>query len=144
VVLKRMGAAAIIFDEAGRVLLVKHTYGELNWELPGGGSEGNESMSGTAVRETWEETGLRVEVERLIGIYYLPSLDAHGLTFLCRNVEPQQAPTPSSAEISECRYWPVDALPRPMSDWTQMRINHGVEGVTRSTVDLVGPPKWMY
>src|SRR5688500_810850 len=36
---KKLGAAAVILDTLGRVLLVKHTYGPLNWELPGGGAE---------------------------------------------------------------------------------------------------------
>lgn len=40
---KRIGAAAVIVDDGGRVLLVKHSYGRLNWELPGGGAEVNES-----------------------------------------------------------------------------------------------------
>lgn len=35
--MKNVGAAAFIVDGEGRVLLVKHTYGRLNWELPGGG-----------------------------------------------------------------------------------------------------------
>ena len=59
-------------------------------------------MSDTAVRETWEETGLRVEPDRLIGIYDARSIDAHGLTLLCRIVDPEQAPRPSSPEISHC------------------------------------------
>ncbi len=33
--MKSVGAAAFIFDKEGRVLMVKHTYGPLNWELPG-------------------------------------------------------------------------------------------------------------
>ena len=31
---KNLGAAAAIFDEHGRVLLVKQSYGRMNWELP--------------------------------------------------------------------------------------------------------------
>ncbi|MEA2673920.1 MAG: hypothetical protein QOI92_1112, partial [Chloroflexota bacterium] len=31
-----VGAACAIFDDQGRVLLVHHTYGRLNWEIPGG------------------------------------------------------------------------------------------------------------
>jgi hypothetical protein len=59
-------------------------------------------------------------------------------------LDPDAVPTPSSEEISECAYWPVDALPRPMSDWTETRIRHGVEGVTRPTVDRGPIPTMMY
>src|SRR6266550_908332 len=31
-----IGAASVISDATGRVLLVHHTYGERNWEIPGG------------------------------------------------------------------------------------------------------------
>jgi len=31
---KKLEAAAVILDTQGRVLLVKHTYRPLNWELP--------------------------------------------------------------------------------------------------------------
>jgi len=63
-----MGAAAVILDGRGYVLLVKHSYGHLNWEIPGGGAEPDESVADTAVRETHEETGLHVAVERLTGV----------------------------------------------------------------------------
>ena len=34
-------------------------------------------------------------------------------------------------------------LPRPMSDWTELRISHGVDGVTLATVIPVGPRRWL-
>jgi 8-oxo-dGTP pyrophosphatase MutT (NUDIX family) len=61
-------AAAIIFDEHDRLLLVHHSETGA-WLLPGGMIEPDEHPSDTIVREIWEETGLLVEPTRLIGIY---------------------------------------------------------------------------
>ncbi len=77
---KRIGASAIlkvscvavIFDEAReRILLTKREDND-QWCLPGGGMDAGESAAETCIREVWEETGLRVKVERLVGIYTSP------------------------------------------------------------------------
>ncbi|MEL6521672.1 MAG: NUDIX hydrolase [Pseudomonadota bacterium] len=36
------------------------------WDFPGGGREGQETPEETVLRETWEETGLRLPTNRLI------------------------------------------------------------------------------
>jgi 8-oxo-dGTP pyrophosphatase MutT (NUDIX family) len=36
---KGIAAAGVILNSHGHVLLVKHSYGPLNWELPGGAAE---------------------------------------------------------------------------------------------------------
>lgn len=117
-----MGAAAVIVDAAGRVLLVRHTYGRLNWEIPGGASEPGESVIETAIREVREEAGVDAIPERLTGLYYEPERDAHHFVFRC-HIAPNARPAPSSEEISECEFWPRDALPRPISDFTIRRLN---------------------
>lgn len=63
-----LGAAVVIRDDAKRVLLVRHSYGRLNWEVPGGGSEPGESAAQTAVREAQEELGVHVTLGRLVGV----------------------------------------------------------------------------
>src|SRR5213593_4202130 len=60
--MRKIGAAAVILDVDGGVLLVKQTYGRLNWELPGGAAEAGESPDDTVLREVQEETGLAVAV----------------------------------------------------------------------------------
>jgi len=57
---KGIVAAAVIVDADWRVLLVKHSYGRLNWEVPGGAAEPDETPMDTALREVLEETGLTV------------------------------------------------------------------------------------
>ncbi|MGX9349565.1 NUDIX domain-containing protein, partial [Microbacterium sp. KNMS] len=44
------------------------------WCLPGGRLDPGESAAETCVREVLEETGLRVEVVRLVGLYSNPHL----------------------------------------------------------------------
>jgi len=50
----------------GKVLLVQHrwTDGSLFWFIPGGGIKAGESIEEAAVREVWEEAGVRVQVMR--------------------------------------------------------------------------------
>ena len=69
---RRAAAAAVVFDEAGRILLHRRTDNG-NWGLPGGALEIGESADQCVVREVKEETGFDVEVVRLIGIYSDPS-----------------------------------------------------------------------
>ena len=77
-----LGAATVIVDDRHRVLLVKHSYGERNWELPGGGGEARESVEETARREAREEVGLELGEVRLTGVYWEPSVDMHHFVFL--------------------------------------------------------------
>lgn len=141
---KPLGSAAVILDQVGRVLLVKHTYGKLNWDLPGGAAEPNESVAGTAIREVREETGLHVVVDRMVGcVYYDQRFDMHHFVFVCRPVDHQAVPHASSPEISDWGYWPVDALPRPISDFTIQRIRDAVGTESQPRVVEVGPRVWV-
>jgi 8-oxo-dGTP pyrophosphatase MutT (NUDIX family) len=67
----RLGCSAVIFDERKRALLTRRADNGL-WCLPGGKMESGESAAEACEREVWEETGLRVRVKRLIGVYSNP------------------------------------------------------------------------
>ncbi len=69
----RPGAGAAIFNEQGDILLEKRSDFGL-WGLPGGSVDVGESVQRCIVREVLEETGLVVEVRRLIGIYSDPAM----------------------------------------------------------------------
>jgi len=139
---RRIGAAAAVFREDREVLLVQHTYGPLNWELPGGASEPGESVLETALRELQEETGLTAAAERLTGIYHESEHDAHHFVFLCR-LDGSSEPEPSSAEISECAYWSLDSLPRPISDFTVRRIEDALREESQPLPIAIPPRTWL-
>jgi ADP-ribose pyrophosphatase YjhB (NUDIX family) len=67
----RPSTNAVVFDEHGAILLQKRADNGL-WGLPGGGVEIGESVVQGTAREVLEETGLHVEVGRLIGVYSDP------------------------------------------------------------------------
>jgi 8-oxo-dGTP pyrophosphatase MutT (NUDIX family) len=69
----RPGVSAVIVDERGRVLLQQRTDNG-RWGLPGGAVEFGESVVEALRREVMEETGLTVEVGRLIGVYSHPDV----------------------------------------------------------------------
>ena len=140
---KGIGAAAFILDDEGRVLLVKHTYGHLNWELPGGGAEEHESPVETALREVREETGLLVAARHTTGYYYAPDNDSLHFVFWCERVDASAVPISDQAEISECRFWPPDALPRPISDWTILRIQDALSGSNFVLPTTIGERVWL-
>ena len=62
-----VGVGAIVFDDAGRVLLVERGKppGAGLWSIPGGRLEPRETLAQAVAREVREETGLIVEVGTL-------------------------------------------------------------------------------
>ncbi|MEM8618939.1 MAG: NUDIX domain-containing protein [Actinomycetota bacterium] len=66
--------ANLIRNDVGAVYLVRESKPEAlgRWSLPAGRAEVGESLRAAAAREAVEETGLVVDVGRLIGIYHTP------------------------------------------------------------------------
>ncbi|MFE9797208.1 NUDIX hydrolase [Streptomyces goshikiensis] len=60
-------AAACVVTEEG--VLLQRRGDDGTWGLPGGAIELGESAAEAAVRETEEETGLKVRVDTLLGVY---------------------------------------------------------------------------
>lgn len=138
-----VGAASAVIDGHGRILLVRHTYGPRNWELPGGLSVAGEDPASTARRELREETGLELGLGELVGLYFEPT---HRLgpffhvTFRLMPAGPVVA-TPSSDEVDAADLFSPGVLPRPMSDFTALRIEHARQGPGHFAV--VGPRQWL-
>jgi 8-oxo-dGTP diphosphatase len=101
-------AAAVILDPDKNIFLVKTTYQRSHpWGLPGGSLEYGEHPEDAVVREVREETGLMVDIERLLMVEsWLP--DRVGLYYLCRITDGMFTP---SDEVSEFDYFSVDDLP---------------------------------
>ena len=60
-----IGAGAVVLAPDDRILMLEQERsGRIEWEGPGGALDGNESPADCAIRETAEECGLRVRVER--------------------------------------------------------------------------------
>ena len=112
------GAAAIVRDGAGRILLQRR--GDTgDWGLPAGAMELGERIDQTIVREVYEETGLEVKPTRLVGVYSgrefrftYPNGDQVNVVstlFDCRIVGGRlQA---DGVESLEVRFFAPDALP---------------------------------
>lgn len=64
-------ASAVVIDDQDRVLL-GHRTDSPRWTIPGGAMEPGETIGDCAVRETREETGIIIEIDRLVGVYSDP------------------------------------------------------------------------
>jgi 8-oxo-dGTP pyrophosphatase MutT (NUDIX family) len=69
----RLGCSAVIFDKTREKVLLTKRADNGQWCLPSGGADPGESVDETVIREVWEETGLKVHVLRLVGVYSDPN-----------------------------------------------------------------------
>lgn len=67
-----IGCSACLFDDSGRKILLTRRTDNGRWCLPGGMMDPGESVAEACAREVREETGLEVQVTRLIGVYSSP------------------------------------------------------------------------
>jgi 8-oxo-dGTP pyrophosphatase MutT (NUDIX family) len=114
-----------LFDERGRLLLVRLREGG-EWSTPGGLVEPDESPANAAVREVWEETGLLIRAERILGAYGGPECvvrygngdESQYVIIAIGGTVVDGFPTPDLDETVETRFWSErEAGGLPLAPW---------------------------
>ncbi len=138
-----VGVDAAVFDEQGRILLIQRADNSL-WAMPGGAADVGESPAEGAVREAWEETGLRVRPLRLLGVYDSRKaqgsspLQIYHLTFHCALVSGTLTTTNETLAFG---YFAVDELP-PLAGSHRYRVPRAFRLVEESGTDWQLPRCW--
>ncbi|MFJ4014522.1 NUDIX hydrolase [Streptomyces sp. NPDC090026] len=129
----------VVRDDHGRLLLIHKTDNDL-WALPGGGHDIGERIGDTAVREVEEETGIRVEVDNIVGLYTDPD---HVLAYddgevrqqfsICFRAHPVGGALQTSRESKEVRWVdPGDLDGLDIHPSMRLRIAHGLDETRRA------------
>ena len=110
----------IIFNNENKILLLKHTYRKKPWGIPSGWI-GYENPEKGLIREIYEETNFKVEIEKLIYTEYVKILPHRiNIFYIGRYVSGEFI---SNEEISEYGFFDIDNLPEEVSNDLEMVLN---------------------
>lgn len=93
------------------------------WTLPAGYLEQHESAADGALREAWEETRARIEIDQLLAVYSIPRISQVQLIYRARLLSPDVSPGEESLEVGlfDWDRVPWDELAFPSVGWA---LNH--------------------
>lgn len=137
----RPGVAAVIQDAQGRVLL-HHRRVSGGWAPPSGSLEPGEDVHAGLLRELSEETGLTVDVERLVGVYSDPANqivhypDGRAIQFVtclfaCRL---RGGDLKGSEEGTAWAWFSPASLPEDLTPYARLWLRDALSGETRVVV----------
>lgn len=119
-----LGVRVAVFDDGGRILMVRHSYLP-GWYLPGGGVDPGETAPHAAVRELKEETGLVARADPLLfGFYYNPGGSGrdHVVLYRIGTWEATAMALRPTREIKAAAFIDPHNLPDDVSPATQRRV----------------------
>jgi ADP-ribose pyrophosphatase YjhB (NUDIX family) len=127
-----VGADTFVANENAQVCLVRRSDNEL-WALPGGAQDLGETPEQCAVREFLEETGYKIELSGLIGVFssilYKQTTNVNRgreVTHILFMGRITGGSPKTSEETTEIGWFSVDALP-PLSDGHELRLRFGFD-----------------
>ncbi len=107
-------AGAVVIDERGRVLLLKHVFRPgAGWGIPGGFIGKGEQPEEAVRREVLEETGVELESVELALARTVKNVNHLEIIFRCR-ARGQQKAEARSLEINRLDWFALDQLPEAL------------------------------
>ena len=137
-----VGCSAVIFDEARQKILLTRRSDNGRWCLPGGHMEAGESVAEACVREVEEETGLQIQIRRLIGVYSSPHMlltyadgNYYQMVALCFEAEAKDGEPGLSDETTEAGYFtPAEIEMMDVMEHHRPRIHDALSGQQETIV----------
>lgn len=109
---RRIGAALILFNQQGEILLLHHVFhGKHPWALPGGWTNRTEMPDQTVIRELKEETNLTATIGK--ALLFTPSAPNTSVNIYFYASNPQ-GDIKLSYEANKAGWFAPDALPSHM------------------------------
>lgn len=109
--------------QGSRVLFIRQAGGHSlagQWSIPWGYVESEESPEDAALRETFEESGIKADIDGLLGIQNLTRTGWIGVIFLCHHVDGK--PVSDGVETDMAAYFTLeemDSLEEPFEPWCE-------------------------
>ena len=127
-------AAASIIERQGKVLMVKRAIqpGYGLWSIPGGYVDRGEVVEEAAVREVWEETGLKVEIQHMVGLF---SEHGHPVVVAVFAAQEVGGNLKAGEETLELGFFSLDGLPdlafprdgQILARWLELQRSHDAD-----------------
>ncbi|MFG2643558.1 NUDIX hydrolase [Streptomyces sp. NPDC048370] len=124
--LHSVSVAGAVVREDGRLLAIRRADNG-TWELPGGVLELTEAPEEGVAREVWEETGIRVEVEELTGVYKNTTRGIVALVFRCK---PSGGKERTSTESTAVEWLTPDEISDRMTEVYAIRLLDALDGAS--------------
>ncbi|MEP6925971.1 MAG: NUDIX domain-containing protein [Pyrinomonadaceae bacterium] len=118
-----VSAAVVVIDDVGRVLLLNHILRPASgWGVPGGFLNVNEQPPETALREVFEETGLKVTI---LEMFRVQTINRHVEFWFVGRASGEAAV--KSREILEAKWFRFSEMPPEMSKKEQRLIEQALQ-----------------
>ena len=108
---------AVIYEPARGIVLIERKFEPFGWALPGGFVDYGETVEQAVVREAMEETGLKVEVQNLVGVYSDHERDPrfHTITTVFQVTADDYSTLAGGDDAKDARFFPLNELPTDIS-----------------------------
>jgi len=105
----------VLIEVGVRIVLVRRKHPPDGWAIPGGFVETGETVETAGIRESFEETGLRVTLTTLLGVYSDPARDPRHHTISTVYVGRAEGGPVGGDDAAEARLFDEGDLPSPIA-----------------------------
>ena len=105
----------IVIEVEDRIVLIRRKHPPPGWAIPGGFIDAGEKAQDAAVREALEETGLRVTLTDLLGVYSDPARDPRRYTISTVYIGKAEGTPSGGDDAAEARLFSERDLPSPLA-----------------------------